>query len=54
MTTRRGKYWVSDPARLEKANAKRERRKLRNLRLLWSIRRYTYKPDGPNYALIVD
>ena len=36
MTTRRGKYWVSDPARLEKANAKREQRKLRNMQLLWS------------------
>lgn len=33
METRRGKYWESDPKRLEKADLKRRRRKVRNRRL---------------------
>jgi hypothetical protein len=32
MKTRRGKYWESDPRRLEKAEAKRERRRARNMK----------------------
>lgn len=34
METRRGKYWESDPKRLEKAEEKRERKRLANLRRL--------------------
>jgi hypothetical protein len=33
MTTRRGKYWESDPVRQKKAEEKRERRRIRNQKL---------------------
>jgi hypothetical protein len=33
METRRGKYWESDPVRQKKAEEKRERRKVRNMKL---------------------
>jgi hypothetical protein len=37
METRRGKYWESDPERLKKAEEKRERRRLRNIKEGWAL-----------------
>lgn len=37
MEHRRGKYWSSDPKRIDRAVAKRERRKLRNIKTSWAL-----------------